>query len=56
MRKRCLALSPKKAASSSDAKVDLTCTTSKGIILPANRAFPTVPDEAHMIAAVITAR
>ena len=55
-RKRCLEQRPKATANSSDERVTRTCTSSKGLMPSAKRAFPAVPDEAHMTAAAATHR
>jgi hypothetical protein len=39
-----------------EARVTLICTRSKGLIPASNKAFPAVPDDAHIKAAVTTHR
>jgi hypothetical protein len=39
-----------------EARVTLICTRAKGLIPASNNAFPAVPDEAHIKAAMTTHR
>ena len=44
---------PKSAAMRTAEKVTRTCTSSKGVIPVSKRAFPAVPEEAHIKAAAM---